>query len=111
MSKRALTVTVAILVAIIILILLMYPTIYRSSLNDVERIEVALLKSDFEPIEDDFSLAYNKTTKIIYYFFGTYEPLNERAGWMSFMAPYISENGYFCKYVNDTIVEVIPNNE
>ena len=109
MSKRALTVTVVVLVAIIILILLMYPIIYRSSLTDVERIEVALLKSDFEPIEDDFSLAYNKTTKIIYYFFGTYEPLNERAGWTTFMAPYISENGFFCRYDNGIFVELVPN--
>ena len=111
MSKRALTITVVVLILFIAIMVLLYPTIYKSTLTDVERIEVALLKTNFEPIEDDFSLAYNKTTNIVYYFFGTYEPLNERAGWMSFMTPYISENGHFCKYLDGAIVEIVPSNE
>ena len=70
---------------------------------DESAFEIANLKA----IEDEDSLVYSIDTKIVYYLFSTDE--TDGYSGYGYFAPYISENGYFCKYVNDEIVEIIPN--
>ena len=47
-------------------------------------------------------LYYDPTTKVIYYIFYDSDT-NQGFGYMS---PYISENGYFCKWDDNKIIEI-----
>lgn len=49
---------------------------------------------------DETNIAFDINTKVIYYVFW-----DEKSD-MSFMAPYISENGKFCRYIGEKIVEI-----
>ena len=57
----------------------------------------------FERISDEDLLFYDMKTEVVYYVF-----LNSRNGYKGygFMAPYISENGNYCRYIDDKIVEI-----
>lgn len=66
--------------------------------------EAAINMANFKVIEDEEGLVYNKDTRVVYYMFSTGQGY---AGY-GYLAPYISENGRFCKYINDEIVEIIP---
>ena len=106
MSKKAWCVTSFCLFILLILTILLYPMINNSMIGDIAHVQIALEKSNFSPIEEYPYLAYSNDTHVVYYIFGTYEPLNERAGWTTYMAPYINENGHYCKYVDDKFVEI-----
>lgn len=56
----------------------------------------------FDECGDYDGLYYNINTKIIYYIF------NDGDGYKGFgyMAPYISEHGYFCKWDDNQIIEI-----
>ena len=62
--------------------------------------------ANFEPVEGKEYLAYNIDTRVVYYMFSTFEGYNG----YSYFAPYISENGRFCRYINDEIVEIVDTN-
>ena len=51
--------------------------------------------------DEDTNMAYDINTKVIYYAFWDEESD------MSFMAPYISENGKFCRFIDNKIVEIV----
>ena len=53
------------------------------------------IKHGFTPIDEETGLAFANTTKVVYYIFGEH------------MAPYISINGNFCRYIDSQIVEII----
>ena len=57
----------------------------------------------FERISDEDLLFYDMKTEVVYYVF-----LNSRNGYKGygFMAPYISENGNYCRYIDGKIVEI-----
>ena len=58
---------------------------------------------NFEEIEGENALAYNLDTKVVYYMF----TMAQAEGYTyTYFAPYISENGNFCQYINDEIVEI-----
>ena len=62
----------------------------------------------FKVIEGRECLQYDPDTRVIYYLFSTCVSGGYHS--YSYMAPYISENGRYCRYVNDEIVEIIPEN-
>lgn len=47
------------------------------------------------------NLVYDQNTKVIYYNYDSYK--NKRG----YMAPYISENGKFCRFIDNQIVEIV----
>lgn len=71
----------------------------------------ALEMANFKSIDEERHLVYDKDTKVVYYMFSTFEP----GGYSySYFAPYISENGRNCRYIEGEIVEIIieqPNTE
>jgi hypothetical protein len=109
MKGKGWIIATCVLAVALVLVICFYPRFTEIYRTDRERIFVALDKSDFVPIEDEPALAYSSETGIVYYFFGTYEPLRENLGWTVYMTPYISEHGYFCRYVNGRIVELNGN--
>ena len=78
--------------------------------------EDALEVSNFKPIEEaeivdgKNYLAYNEETKVVYYWFSTSIWYGQGLSKSNnvYFAPYISENGRFCRYVDGEIVEIIP---
>ena len=58
--------------------------------------------SNFKIIEENNFLVYDRDTKVVYYLFSTCTGYNG----YGYLAPYISENGNFCKYVDDKIIEI-----
>lgn len=75
-----------------------------TSSNDVDK--AALEMSNFKCIDGVDYLVYNSDTLIIYYIFSTSEKHGSYSYGYSYFAPYISENGKFCKYVNNEIIEI-----
>ena len=73
-----------------------------SNSTDKAAIEI----SNFDTIKGKEYLVYSLDTKVVYYMFSTHLT-NGRAGYgYSYFAPYVSENGRFCQYINDEIVEI-----
>lgn len=63
--------------------------------------------ANFKVIEGKEHLAYDVDTRVIYYMFST-SSVEGYAGYgYTYFAPYISENGNFCRYINDEIVEIV----
>lgn len=60
-------------------------------------------QSGFNVLEENNCLAYNTDTLVIYYMFIS-DGLNGRS--YTYFAPYISENGSFCRYIDGQIVEI-----
>lgn len=72
----------------------------------------AMSLGDFKPIEGNESLVYSTKTRVVYYMFSTHvnDDTVERGYGYSYFAPYISENGCFCRYVDDMIIEIETKN-
>ena len=61
--------------------------------------------SDLKKIEEKDLLFYDIDTKIVYYLFSTTFSNSTYEGY-SYMSPYISENGNYCRYIDGKIVEI-----
>ena len=61
---------------------------------------------NFKMIDGKDYLAYSLDTHVVYYMFSTAETVGNLGYGYSYFAPYISENGNFCRYINDEIVEI-----
>ncbi len=72
--------------------------------DDVDK--SAIETSNFITIDSDKSLVYNLDTRVVYYMFSTSKVVVNAGFGYSYFAPYISENGKFCRYINDEIVEI-----
>lgn len=72
--------------------------------------ENVMKTAGFKQIENEETLFYSEETKVVYYIFS----MSGQSGYAGFgygyMAPYISENGKFCRYINDEIVEITGEN-
>ena len=102
MTKR--TIVLLILVAMV-MCLLTGCTSSDSNKPDIS----ATGMSKFRTIEGKEYLAYSLDTRVVYYMFSTKEYSGYNGYGYSYFAPYISENGNFCRYINDgMIVEIIP---
>lgn len=63
--------------------------------------------ASFKVIEEKEYLAYSIDTRVVYYMFSTSSAAGYAGYGYTYFAPYISENGNFCRYINDEIVEII----
>lgn len=66
----------------------------------------AISSASFKTIDGKETLVYSTETRVVYYMFSTYEAVGYQGYGYSYFAPYISENGKFCRYINDEIVEI-----
>ena len=64
--------------------------------------KIASLPDDVEVIED--SLVYYKDTKVVYIMITLDSDWDDETA--SYFAPYISENGKYCRYIDGDIVEI-----
>ena len=63
---------------------------------------------------NDTELVYDEVTKVVYYLFYSYGqttvsclyPYTSKEGDPSYFSPYISENGKFCRFIDNKIVEI-----
>lgn len=60
----------------------------------------------FVPIDGKDYLSYSEDTGVVYYMFSTTETYGHQGYGYTYFAPYISENGNFCRYVDGQIVEI-----
>ncbi len=58
------------------------------------------------PIDGKNYLSYSEDTGVVYYMFSTTESYAHQGYGYTYFAPYISENGNFCRYVDGEIVEI-----
>lgn len=63
---------------------------------------ISAIPDDIEVIKD--SLVYYKDTKIVYIMITLDSKLDDEMA--SYFAPYISENGKYCRYIDGNIVEI-----
>ena len=68
--------------------------------------DAAAEMSNFKAIEGKEYLAYSIDTRVVYYMFSTSSDLGNTGYGYAYFAPYISENGNFCRYINDEVVEI-----
>lgn len=103
-----------IFISVVIAILLSISLVACS--DSAKQNEDALEVSNFQPIEEaEFVegknyLAYDSESKVVYYWFATTIWYGDSRSNNVYFAPYISENGRFCRYVDGEIVEIIPEN-
>ena len=97
-----------ILLVVVVALLVMSLTACGSTANSVD--DAAMEMANFEPIEGKEYLAYNIDTRVVYYMFSTYEAEGYAGYGYSYFAPYISENGRFCRYIKGEIVEIVDTN-
>lgn len=64
--------------------------------------EAALEMSNFKTVDGKDYLVYDDDTRVVYYMIRTYRGYTG----YGYLAPYISENGNYCRYVDDEIVEI-----
>ena len=62
----------------------------------------ALELSNFKTVDGKDYLVYDDDTRVVYYMIFT---ARAYSGY-GYLAPYISENGNYCRYVDDEIVEI-----
>lgn len=97
-----------ILLVAVVALLVMSLTACGPSANQAD--DAAMEMADFKPIEGSEYLAYSIHTRAVYYMFSTSETVGNIGYGYSYFAPYISENGRFCRYINDEIVEIVDTN-
>ena len=68
--------------------------------------EAAAEMSNFKVIEGKEYLAYSLDTSVVYYMFSTGRAVGNAGYGYTYFAPYISENGNFCRYINNEIMEI-----
>ncbi len=100
MKKRILVFLV--LIVIVLFSLTGCTTTTRANTNDV----AANNMSNFKVIDGKDYLAYNLDTRVVYYMFSTHDASGYAGYGYAYFAPYLSENGKYCRYINDTIVEI-----
>ncbi len=104
MKKR----TIALLMMVVLMLTLLAGCGPTTKLEENEALSNS---THFRQIEERDDLWYDRDTKIIFYIITT-ERMDVCQGY-GYMAPYISENGKYCKYINDEIVEIteeVPTN-
>ena len=100
MKKR----TIILLMVMVLLVSLLTSCGTSTSSNSAD--EAATEMSNFKMIDGKDYLAYSLDTHVVYYMFSTSESAGYAGYGYAYFAPYISENGNFCQYINDEIVEI-----
>ena len=77
--------------------IVMYNDGYLCSVNEADLSE--------NPVSTKF--AYDSETRVIYWYYMDYHKNYLGGGnYCGYMSPYISENGKFCRFIDDKIVEI-----
>ena len=95
-----------ILLFLVIALLLAFMTRGGTTTVYSETTDVATEFANFKTIDEEEYLVYNLKTRVIYYMFSTTTTTNHTGYGFSYFAPYISENGYPCRYIDGNIVEI-----
>ena len=95
---------ISLVIAMIIIILTVTLTACDNKVNTPETTLSSV--SNFKNIEGEDLLFYDRDTKIVYYLFSTYEYSGNQGYGYGYLAPYISENGNYCRYIDGKIVEI-----
>lgn len=77
--------------------------------NEVDK--ASLEFSNLKTIDEKEHLAYDLDTKVVYYMFSSKEYSGYQGYGYSYFSPYISENGKFCRYIDNKIVEITNDTE
>ena len=83
----------------------------KGALTRIVEINNGKLESaDNYPYGDTTNLVYDSETKVVYYQFSRFRDIPTmgsigRVG-QGYMSPYISENGKFCRFVDNKIIEI-----
>ena len=99
----------AIILVIVTAIMCCMITACKTRSNSVD--SSAITSASFRTIEGKETLVYSVETKVVYYMFSTSECRGYDGYGYSYFTPYISENGRFCRYINDEIVEIVEKTE
>lgn len=59
-----------------------------------------------EKVGDDTGLVFDSETKVVYYMLQEAHAYTGKCTYSGYMAPYISENGKFCRFIDNKIVEI-----
>ena len=103
MKKRI----ISLVMAMFIIILSVTLTACNNKVAMANEPEVAASDiSNFKNIEGEDILFYDRDTKIVYYIFSTSKCKGYDGYGYGYMAPYISENGNYCRYIDGKIVEI-----
>jgi len=65
--------------------------------------EATLEMGNFLPVPEMDGVVYNLDTKVMFYMFST-SIVNHGYG---YFGPYINENGRYCRYVDNKVVEIV----
>ena len=98
MKKRALI--------LLVVVALLMGTLTACGTSSNSSDDAALTMMDFKAIEGKEYLSYSVETKVVYYMFSTSSAAGYVGYGYAYFAPYISENGNFCRFINDEIVEI-----
>lgn len=98
MKKRTL------ILLVVVALLACSLTACKTSANSVD--EAATDMANFKAIDGKDYLVYNLDTRVVYYMFSTAQAAGQAGYGYAYFAPYISENGKFCRYINEQIVEI-----
>lgn len=71
----------------------------------------AMSSAGFKTIDGKDAMVYSAETRVVYYMFSTSDCKGYDGYGYSYFAPYISENGKFCRYIDDKIVEIVEEND
>lgn len=89
---------------VVVALLMSLLTACGTTSNSVD--DAAAEMSNFKAIEGKEHLAYSVDTRVVYYMFSTSCAAGYNGYGYAYFAPYISENGNFCRYINDEVVEI-----
>jgi len=95
---------IAVIIVVIIIFIAVYPTMSTiKSQHENNQLINLIDNQEMKNIPDSNTLMYREDTKIIYIIF--YEGTVH--AYKSYMAPYISENGNYCRFNDGKIEEII----
>ena len=104
MKKRIISLVMALLIISLAVILTGCDDVPQE-FNDPQVLSPGI--SNFENIKGEDILFFDRNTQIVYYLFSTVQyPNTHCAMGYGYMAPYISENGNYCRYIDGKIVEI-----
>jgi len=66
-----------------------------------------VLYSRNERVGNATGLVFDSETKVVYYMFNEAHTFVSPCTYSGYMAPYISENGKYCRFIDNQIVEIV----
>lgn len=99
------------IILLIVVVALLVMSLTACSVQEANPVnDVAMEMTNFKSVEGKEYLSYDTDTRAVYYMFSTHEHVGNKGFGYTYFAPYISENGRFCQYINGEIVEIVDTN-